>query len=97
MSESTPAIQDFEGEVQLPGRGGVGLRGTPVTARGAPARETSDLQRGPLAHIDVTCLPAKPRNTPKCIAAGMRPKIHANRAACDDRRRAELAKRDGEV
>jgi len=69
-------------EALLPRRAEGGRR-TLVIACGALAREIVHLQRGPLAHLDVTCLPARLHNTPSLIPAAMRRKIRDNRAAYD--------------
>jgi hypothetical protein len=82
VSEITASIWEIEGEAQLPGRAGV--RKTLVIACGALAREIVHLQRGPLAHIDVTCLPASLHNRPARIPAEMRRKIVENRAYYDE-------------
>ncbi|WP_246731466.1 DUF1638 domain-containing protein [Methylocapsa sp. S129] len=55
-----------------------------VIACGALAREIVALQRGPLAHVDVTCLPAKLHNRPERIPGEMRRKIVENRAHYDE-------------
>jgi hypothetical protein len=55
-----------------------------VIACGALAREIVALQRGPLGHIDVTCLPAELHNRPERIPGEMRRKIAENRAKYDD-------------
>jgi hypothetical protein len=69
----------------------VGAKGTPKSARrvlviacGALAREIVSLQRGPLGHIDVTCLPAELHNRPERIPGEMRRKIAENRGGYDD-------------
>jgi hypothetical protein len=69
----------------------VGAKGTPKSARrvhviacGALAREIVSLQRGPLGHIDVTCLPAELHNRPERIPGEMRRKIAENRDRYDD-------------
>jgi hypothetical protein len=69
----------------------VGAKGTPKCARrvlviacGALAREIVSLQRGPLGHIDVTCLPAELHNRPERIPGEMRRKIAENRDRYDD-------------
>ena len=82
---NTPANSNLEtdGEALLPRRS-VGARRTLVIACGALAREILHLQRGPLAHLDVACLPAKLHNTPSLIPARMRRKIRDNRAAYDE-------------
>jgi hypothetical protein len=55
-----------------------------VIACGALAREIVVLQRGPLGHIDVTCLPAELHNRPERIPGEMQRKIAENRAKYDD-------------
>jgi Protein of unknown function (DUF1638) len=55
-----------------------------VIACGALAREIVHLQRGPLAHLDVTCLPAELHNRPERIPGEMRRKIVENRARYDE-------------
>src|SRR5579872_3339151 len=72
---------------QLPDTKGTGLkspRRTLVVACGALAREIVFLQRGPLGHIEVTCLPAELHNRPERIPNEMRRKIAENRAKYDD-------------
>jgi hypothetical protein len=81
VSDDAASILEVEGEAQLPGRGGAR---TLVIACGALAREIVHLQRGPLAHIDVTCLPAKLHNRPERIPGEMRRKIAENRAHYDE-------------
>lgn len=83
MNEDPTAIMEIEGEAQLPGRAR-GARRTLVIACGALAREIVALQRGPLAHIDVACLPAKLHNRPEKIPGEMRRKIAACRADYDE-------------
>ena len=80
-SESAAGVFEIEGEAQLPGRAGAR---TLVIACGALAREIVALQRGPLAHIDVTCLPAKLHNRPERIAGAVRRKIAESRARYDE-------------
>jgi hypothetical protein len=75
------SILEVDAEALLPGRGGAR---TLVIACGALAREIVHLQRGPLAHIDVTCLPAKLHNRPERIPGEMRRKIAENRAHYDE-------------
>jgi hypothetical protein len=82
LSNEAPGIKEIESEAELPGRG-AGAR-TLVIACGALAREIVALQRGPLAHIDVTCLPAKLHNRPERIPSEMRRKIRENRARYDE-------------
>ena len=77
------ALAETDGEVHLPRRA-VAPRTTLVIACGALAREILALQRGPLAHLEVTCLPAKLHNRPELIAPAMRRKIQENRAGYDD-------------
>jgi hypothetical protein len=79
-SDGAATIEEIDGEARLPGR--VGAR-TLVIACGALAREIVSLQRGPLAHVDVTCLPASLHNRPERIAGAVRRKIAENRAAYD--------------
>ena len=55
-----------------------------VIACGALAREIVFLQRGPLGHIDVTCLPAELHNRPQRIPGEMRRKIAENRDKYDE-------------
>jgi len=55
-----------------------------VIACGALAREIVSLQRGPLSHIDVTCLPAELHNRPQRIPGEMRRKIAENREKYDE-------------
>ena len=81
MSDDAAGVFEVEGEAQLPGRGAVR---TLVIACGALAREIVHLQRGPLAHIDVTCLPAKLHNRPEHIPEAVRRKIGENRAHYDE-------------
>jgi hypothetical protein len=80
LNEDPTTIPEVDGEAQLPGRGARTL----IIACGALAREIVHLQRGPLAHIDVTCLPANLHNRPERIPAEMRRKIRESRAAYDD-------------
>lgn len=80
MSDSAASILEIEGEAQLRGRAGAR---TLVIACGALAREIVCLQRGPLAHFDVTCLPAKLHNRPERIAGEVRRKIAENRDRYD--------------
>jgi hypothetical protein len=76
---------EVDGEAQLPGSPGAAAgRRTLVIACGALAREIVALQRGPLAHIDVTCLPAKLHNRPERIPGEMRRKIAESRADYDE-------------
>lgn len=82
VSESAASIEEVDREAQLPGRAAGACR-TLVIACGALAREIVDLQRGPLAHIDVTCLPARLHNRPERIPGEMRRKIAENRARYD--------------
>ena len=49
--------------------------------RRAGARDRGAPKRGPLAHIDVTCLPASLHNRPERIAEAVRRKIAESRAA----------------
>ena len=83
MSESASTIAQIDAEALLPRRV-AGAKRTLVIACGALSREIIHLQRGPLAHLDVTCLPAKLHNTPSLIPAEMRRKIRENRAAYDE-------------
>ena len=80
-SDSAATIEEIDGEAKLPGRAGARVL---VIACGALAREIVALQRGPLAHIDVTCLPAKLHNRPERIPGEMRRKIRENRARYDE-------------
>jgi len=75
------AIGERDAEGHLPG---AGARRTLVIACGALAREIVALRSGPLAHLDVTCLPASLHNRPGRIPAAMRRKIAQNRAAYDE-------------
>jgi Protein of unknown function (DUF1638) len=76
---------EVDGAAQLPGRAGAAAgHRTLVIACGALAREIVALQRGPLAHIDVACLPAKLHNRPERIPGEMRRKIAENRAHYDE-------------
>jgi hypothetical protein len=80
VSEGAASIFGIEAEAQLPGCAGAR---TLVIACGALAREIVCLQRGPLAHIDVACLPAKLHSRPERIAGAVRRKIAENRARYD--------------
>ncbi|MGO8799546.1 MAG: DUF1638 domain-containing protein [Roseiarcus sp.] len=71
----------MEGEARLPGRAGARAL---VIACGALAREIVALQRGPLGHFDVTCLPAHLHNRPERIAEAVRRKIAESRARYDE-------------
>jgi len=85
LSEEQADRNEVEGEAQLPGRANAsGARRTLVIACGALAREIVALQRGPLAHIDVACLPAKLHNRPERIPGEMRRKIVESRAHYDE-------------
>jgi hypothetical protein len=53
LSDVPPAIPEVDAEAELPGRAPAARR-TLIIACGALAREIVYLQRGPLAHIDVT-------------------------------------------
>jgi len=83
LSKVANSHSETDGEALLPRRI-AGARRTLVIACGALAREILHLQRGPLAHLDVTCLPAKLHNTPSLIPAEMRRKIRDNRANYDE-------------
>jgi Protein of unknown function (DUF1638) len=83
LNDDPATTPEVDGEAQLPGRA-AGARRTLIIACGALAREIVHLQRGPLAHIDVTCLPANLHNRPERIPAEMRRKIRESRAAYDD-------------
>jgi hypothetical protein len=83
LSDVPPAIPEVDAEAELPGRAPAARR-TLIIACGALAREIVYLQRGPLAHIDVTCLPANLHNRPERIPAEMRRKIQESRAAYDE-------------
>ena len=83
MNDESATIPEVDGEAQLPGRASSARR-TLIIACGALAREIVHLQRGPLAHIDVACLPANLHNRPERIPAEMRRKIRESRAAYDD-------------
>jgi hypothetical protein len=80
VSESAAGILEIDSEARLFGRAGAR---TLVIACGALAREIVSLQRGPLAHIDVTCLPASLHNRPERIAGEVRRKIAENRDRYD--------------
>jgi hypothetical protein len=80
-SDGAATIEEIDGEAKLPGRAGARVL---VIACGALAREIIALQRGPLAHIDVTCLPASLHNRPERIAGAVRRKIAENRAAYEE-------------
>jgi hypothetical protein len=80
LSNKSAHIPEVDDEAALPGRR-AGPRRTLVIACGALAREIVHLQRGPLAHIDVTCLPANLHNRPERIPAEMRRKIRESRAS----------------
>jgi hypothetical protein len=83
VSDDASNILEVDRKAQLPGRG-AGARRTLVIACGALAREILALQRGPLAHIDVTCLPAELHNRPERIPGEMRRKIVESRAQYDE-------------
>ena len=83
MNQTDNSDLETDAEALLPSRI-TSARRTLVIACGALAREILHLQRGPLAHLDVTCLPAKLHNTPSLIPAQMRRKIRDNRAAYDE-------------
>jgi len=83
VGTNAASAAETENEAILPRRR-EGGRKTLAIACGALAREILALQRGPLAHIDVTCLPAKLHNRPERIPAEMRRKIRENRAAYDE-------------
>ena len=83
MSDDAANMAEIDRGAELPGRG-AGPRRVLVIACGALAREILALQRGPLAHIDVTCLPAKLHNRPERIPGEMRRKIRENRARYDE-------------
>jgi Protein of unknown function (DUF1638) len=83
LNDDPSTILELDSEAELPGRA-AGARRTLIIACGALAREIVHLQRGPLAHIDVTCLPAKLHNRPERIPAEMRRKIRESRAAYDE-------------
>jgi hypothetical protein len=83
LSVAANAIAETDAEALHSARVAVARR-TLVIACGALAREIVHLQRGPLAHLDVTCLPAKLHNTPSLIPAEMRRKIRENRADYDE-------------
>ena len=59
-------------------------RKTLAIACGALAREMVALARGPLAGLDVACLPAKLHNRPERIPEAIRRKIRENRARYDE-------------
>jgi hypothetical protein len=83
LNDESATIPEVDDEAQLPGRASSARR-TLIIACGALAREIVHLQRGPLAHIDVACLPANLHNRPERIPAEMRRKIRESRAAYDD-------------
>jgi hypothetical protein len=83
LNDVPPAIPEVDAEAELPGRAPAARR-TLIIACGALAREIVHLQRGPLAHIDVTCLPANLHNRPERIPVEMRRKIQESRAAYDE-------------
>jgi hypothetical protein len=83
VSDGVASTEEIDRGAELPGRG-AGARRVLVIACGALAREILALQRGPLAHIDVTCLPAKLHNRPERIPGEMRRKIRENRARYDE-------------
>jgi hypothetical protein len=83
LSDDAANMAEIDRGAELPGRG-AGPRRVLVIACGALAREILALQRGPLAHIDVTCLPAKLHNRPERIPGEMRRKIRENRARYDE-------------
>ena len=83
MNDAAIASPETDAEALLPHRVAAS-RKTLVIACGALAREIIALQRGPLAHIDVACLPAQLHNRPELIAPAMRRKIAENRAAYDE-------------
>ncbi len=78
MNDDSATVLEVDGEAELPARGEHAR--TLIIACGALAREIVHLQHGPLAHIDVTCLPAKLHNRPERIPGEMRRKIVENRA-----------------
>jgi hypothetical protein len=79
-----PANDPAEAEQFSRGADAAGLRSTLVIACGALAREVLAVRRGPLAHFDVTCLPALLHNRPERIPEAVRAKIRANRARYDE-------------
>ena len=83
MSDDAIRVVEVDDEARLPGRG-AGDRRMLVIACGALAYEIVALQCGPLAHVDVTCLPAKLHNRPEQIPGEMRRKIAENRAYYDE-------------
>ena len=83
MNDESATIPEVDSEAELPRRA-PSARRTLIIACGALAREIVHLQRGPLAHIDVACLPANLHNRPERIPAEMRRKIRESRAAYDD-------------
>ena len=82
----TDAPPDDPAEVERFSRGAAkaGARSTLVIACGALAREVLAARRGPLAHFDVTCLPALLHNRPERIPEAVRAKIRANRDRYDE-------------
>jgi hypothetical protein len=83
LNDAPPTTAEVDGEAELPGRC-AGARRTLIIACGALAHEIVQLQRGPLAHIDVTCLPANLHNRPERIPSEMRRKIRESRASYDE-------------
>lgn len=83
MPDRAGPISDIEAEANFPRRV-ESARRTLVIACGALAREVISLQKGPLAHIDVTCLPAQLHMRPERIPAAVRAKIRANRERYDE-------------
>jgi hypothetical protein len=79
-----PANDPAEGEQFSRGAGSAAARSTLVIACGALAREVLAARRGPLAHFDVTCLPALLHNRPERIPEAVRAKIRANRDRYDE-------------
>jgi Protein of unknown function (DUF1638) len=83
VRDEATRIREVEGEARSLGCG-AGARRTLIIACGALAREIMSLQRGPLAYIDLQCLPAKLHNRPERLAGEIRRKIAENRAHYDE-------------
>jgi len=83
MTAPAAEIDQTEIEPAVQSRGAA-PRKTLAIACGALAREIVALSRGPLAGLDVTCLPAELHNRPERIPAAIRRKIRENRARYDE-------------
>jgi hypothetical protein len=83
MTASAAEIGQTEIEPAVESRGAA-PRKTLAIACGALAREIVALSRGPLAGLDVACLPAELHNRPERIPAAIRRKIRDNRARYDE-------------